>query len=112
MEPNISQERDQLHRIVEMLSAPEVHNLNEIAHAVLDPASRNLTNIPFEDEEISVEEQEAVAQADEWSKHNDLIPHEVVLAELGVSVNEWEQMGRTPLPAHLAGTGVEKNQVD
>ena len=95
-----------------MLSAPEVHNLNEIAYAMLDPASRNLTNIPFEDEEISAAEQEAVAQDDEWSKHNGPIPNEVVLAELGVSVNEWEQMGRIPLPPHLAGTVVEKNHVD
>lgn len=60
----------------------------------------------------SAAEQEAVTQADEWSKHNDPIPHEVVLAELGVSVNEWEQMGRTPLPPCLSGTGVEKHHVD
>ena len=72
-----------MHRIVEMLSAPEVRNLNEIAHAMLDPASRNFTNIPFEDEGISAAEQEAVAQADEWSKHNDPIPHEVAPCRTG-----------------------------
>ena len=38
----------------------------------------------------------AVAKADEWVKHNDSIPHEQVLAELGLSMADWEKMRREP----------------
>ena len=41
-------------------------------------------------------EAKAIAEADEWSKHNDPIPHEQVLAEFGLSVAEWEKMSGEP----------------
>ncbi|MBV8821118.1 MAG: hypothetical protein JO022_22365 [Acidobacteriaceae bacterium] len=50
-----------------------------------------------EDEEISDEEEQAVAEAREWLKHNRPIPHEEVLAALGLTTADWERMGRTPL---------------
>ena len=64
-----------------------------------DPLFRKLENAPFEDEEISDEEQRAVAEADEWLKHNQPIPHEEVLAEFGLTIADFERMGQTPLPA-------------
>ena len=41
-------------------------------------------------------EAKAIAEADEWSKHNDPIPHEQVLAEFGLSMADWEKMSREP----------------
>ena len=41
-------------------------------------------------------ETKAIAEADEWSKHNDPIPHEQVLAELGLTMADWEKMSREP----------------
>ena len=51
-----------------------------------------------EDEEISEEEQRAVADSREWLKHNPPIPHEEVLAEFGLTLDDFERTGRTPLP--------------
>jgi hypothetical protein len=39
-----------------------------------------------------------VAEAIEWSKHNKPIPLEDVLAEFGLTMADWETMGKTPLP--------------
>ncbi len=53
----------------------------------------------FLDEEgdtLSPAEAKAIAEADEWSKHNDPIPHEQVLAEFGLTMAEWEKMSREP----------------
>ena len=36
----------------------------------------------------------AIAEADEWSKRNAPIPHEQVLAELGLTMDDWEKMSR------------------
>ena len=43
-------------------------------------------------------ERKAVAEADEWLKHNQPIPHEDVLAEFGLTMADWENMGKGPLP--------------
>jgi hypothetical protein len=54
---------------------------------------------PDEDgDTLSNAERMAVAEADEWLKHNQPIPHEEVLAELGLTMADWEKMGREPMP--------------
>jgi hypothetical protein len=54
---------------------------------------------PEEDgDTLSNAERKAVAEADEWLKHNQPIPHEEVLAEFGLTMADWEKMGREPLP--------------
>jgi hypothetical protein len=47
---------------------------------------------------LSDAERRAVAEADEWLRHNRPIPHEAVLAELGLTAADWEKMGEEPLP--------------
>ena len=66
---------------------------------MLYPSSRAQVNDALEDEEIPVEEERAVAEAREWRKRNKPIPHEEVLAELGLSMGDFERMGQTPLPS-------------
>ena len=41
---------------------------------------------------LSPAEAKAIAEADEWSKHNDPIPHEQVLAEFGLTMADWERV--------------------
>jgi hypothetical protein len=45
---------------------------------------------------LSDAERKAVAEADEWLKHNQPIPHEEVLAEFGLTMADWEKMGQEP----------------
>lgn len=45
-------------------------------------------------DKLSAAEGQAVAEADEWLRHNPPIPHEEVLAEFGLSPEDWEKMGR------------------
>jgi O-succinylbenzoate synthase len=55
--------------------------------------------LPDEDgDTLSNAERQAVAEADEWLKHNQPIPHEEVLAEFGLTMADWERMGTEPLP--------------
>ncbi|HTQ56147.1 MAG TPA: hypothetical protein VMI94_16880 [Bryobacteraceae bacterium] len=54
---------------------------------------------PEEDgDTLSDAERKAVAEADEWLKHNPPIPHEEVLADCGLTMADWEKMGQEPLP--------------
>jgi hypothetical protein len=72
----------------------------EVDHTI----SQSLANAPVEDEEIGEEEEEAAARSREWLKHNRGIPHEEVLAEFGLSTEDFERMGRTPLPPEGNGS--------
>ncbi len=73
---------------------------------ILDPLSRKLANAPLEDEEISEEEGRAVVEALEWLNHNKPIPLENVLSEFGLTMADWDTMGKTPLPGENgAGNG-------
>jgi hypothetical protein len=55
--------------------------------------------LPEEDgDTLSDAERKAVAEADEWLKHNPPIPHEEVLAEFGLTTADWERMGEEPVP--------------
>ena len=52
---------------------------------------------PEEDSDtLSPAEAKAIGEADEWSKQNKPIPHEQVLAELGLTMDTWEKMSREP----------------
>ena len=49
-----------------------------------------------ESDMLSPAEAKAIAEADEWSKHNEPIPHEQVLTGLGLSLKDWEKISREP----------------
>lgn len=56
-----------------------------------------LEAFPDEDSDtLSVAEQKAIAEADEWLKHNEPILHEQVLAEFGLTVADWERISLEP----------------
>jgi hypothetical protein len=78
--------------------APE--QIAAVAHSMevmLDPLSRKLANAPAEDEEIGEDEERAVAEAKEWRQHNKPIAHEDVLADFGLTMEDFREMGRQPL---------------
>ena len=66
--------------------AAEVHLLEVMVH----------DNDSEESDTLSAAEASAIAEADEWSKHNKPIPHEQVLAEFGLSKTQWKKMSREP----------------
>jgi hypothetical protein len=56
------------------------------------------TMVSLEDRDtLSNAERKAVAEADEWLKHNLPISHEEVLAEFGLTMADWDKMGQEPL---------------
>jgi hypothetical protein len=80
------------------LAPDQVAAIVHLMESMLDLVSRKLANAPIEDEAIGQDEERDVAEAREWLKHNKSIPHEEMLAELGLSLADFERMGRTPLP--------------
>jgi len=75
-------------QLLDHLAPDQVAAVVHPMEAMLDPVSRALADAPLEDEEISAEEEQGVAEAHEWLKHNLGIPFEQVVAELGLILEE------------------------
>jgi hypothetical protein len=76
------------HELIERLAPGEVPAAIGMLESLLDPVSRAIANAPIDDEPVTKEEEKALAESREWLKHNKGIPHEQVLAELGVTQEE------------------------
>jgi hypothetical protein len=97
-QPDLVQQRQQAHALLDVLSAEKLTAVRSLLEVMAEPLARSLALAPIEDEEISEEEERAVAEAREWLKHNKPIPHEEVLADFGLTMADFERMGQTPLP--------------
>ena len=102
---NVTDEKQQLHTLVDLLAPVQVHALRGLIEVMLDPLSRKFAIAPIEDEEIGEEEESAVAESKEWLKHNKPIPHEEVLARFGLTMDDFRKLGETPLPPESRGNG-------
>jgi len=99
-----AQTKQQAHELIERMAPGQIFAVVTVMESMLDPVSRAIANAPFEDEEISDEENRAVAASKAWLKDHEPIPMEDVLAEFGLTAEDVERMGRTPLdpePRHL-----------
>jgi hypothetical protein len=83
--------KEHAHELIERLAPSQVSAVIGMLEAPLDPVSRAIANAPIDDEPLTAAEEKALNEACEWSKHNKSIPHEPVLAELGVTQEEIDQ---------------------
>ena len=70
-------DKQQIHDLVDQMTQEQLR--------AAIPLLRSMLPKPVEDEEISEAEKAAVAEADEWLKHNKPIPFEDVLADIGLA---------------------------
>jgi hypothetical protein len=96
MTNDIASEKKQAHDLIDRLPPTQLFAVVGLLEAMLDPVSRAIADAPIDQEPISVEEEKALDQAREWLKHNQPIPHEEVLAELGITQEEIERFKDRP----------------
>lgn len=78
------------HHLIEQLGPGQLAAVVHLLETMVSPEEDRDT--------LSNAERKAVAEADEWLKHNPPIQHEEVLAEFGLTAADWEKMGQEPLP--------------
>jgi hypothetical protein len=85
----IKEEKQHAHELVERLDASQLPTaVRFLEFMLLDPVARAIATAPFDDEPVTEAERQAVAEADEWLKHNKPIPFEDVLADFGLTVED------------------------
>jgi hypothetical protein len=81
--------KKQAHELIDRLRPTQVSAVVGLLEAMLEPVSHPTASI--DNEPLSPEGETALDEAREWSKHNRSIPHQQVLAELGVTQEEIER---------------------
>jgi len=89
-----AEQKQHAHELVERLDAGQLDAVVRLLEVMTDPVARAIANAPIEDEPISQEEIKALDEAREWLKHNEPVPHEQVLAELGITQEEIDRYNR------------------
>ena len=85
--------RQQAHDLIDRMALSQVNS----AVGLLDPVAHSLANAPYDDEPVSEAEANEIAAARASLARGEGIPLEEVLRDFGLSMEDWERMGRTPL---------------
>ena len=88
MNADPAQQKQQAHLMLDLLGPEKLSAVVGLLEVMLDPVARAIANAPIDDEPVTEEEEKALAESREWLKHNKGIPHEQVLAELGITQEE------------------------
>ncbi len=76
----MSDPRQHVHELVDRLDSGQLAAIGQLLEVMVHSDE--------EDEPISAEEEAAVARSKEWFKHNEGIPFEHVVAELGFAMDQ------------------------
>ncbi len=80
--------KEHAHELIERLPPIQLAAVVGLLEAMLDPVSRAIAQAPVDDALVTAEGERALAEAQEWRKHSQSIPHEQVLAEIGITQGE------------------------
>ena len=101
----VTNPKQEAHELIERLSTGQVIAAVGLFKAMLDPVSVALANAPIDDEPVSEEEARDIAEARAAATRGEVVSNEEVLAEFGLTAEDFERMGQTPLDPepHLPG---------
>ncbi len=85
MEPNLIQERQHAHDLLDLLSAEKLNVVRCLLEVMVEPLSRSLATVPVEDDEITPEVAADIDRARASLARGEGIPHTEILHEFGLS---------------------------
>ncbi len=85
------------HELIDRMVPIQVSAVVSLIETMLDPVSVALANAPYDDEPVSDEEARDIAEARAAAARGEVVFNEEVLAEFGLTTEDFERMGRTPL---------------
>jgi hypothetical protein len=85
MEPNLTQERQRAHALLDMLPDEKLNVVRNLLEVMVEPLLRSLALAPVEEEEITPETAAALDRARASLARGEGIPHDEILREFGSS---------------------------
>ncbi len=99
MEPSPQEQRLQAHILLNAVPDDEIPKVRNLLASMVDPLAVALANAPADDEPLTAEEEQALAEARKALAQEAVTPHEEILKEFGLTWEDWDRMGQTPLGA-------------
>lgn len=96
-------DKQHAHKLIESLAPSQIPAAIGMLERLLDPVSRAIANAPVDDQPITEEEVRELEEARASIARGEGIPHEEILAEFGLTPEDFERMGRTPLKPNSSG---------
>lgn len=84
MEPNLEQQRQQAHALLDILPAEKLKAVRSLLDVMVEPLARSLALAPVEEEEITPETAAALDRARESLARGEGVSHQDVLREFGL----------------------------
>src|ERR1700733_2999347 len=88
-------EKQHAHELIDRMAPGEVAAVVSLLEIMLDRLARTLASAPYDGEPVNAEEASEVEAAKASLARGQGIPHEEVLAEFGLSSEDFERLGRT-----------------
>ena len=82
------QQKQHAHGMIERLAPEKLSAVVGLLEVLLDPFDRALSTAGIDDEPVSEEERRDIEASREWFKHNQGIPFEQAVTELGFTMEE------------------------
>ena len=90
----MADEKQHAHELIEQLPPHQLSAVVGLLEVMIDPIARKLAAAPIDDEPETEAERRAVEQSKEWLRERGGkgIPHEAVLQECGLSMEDFHRM--------------------
>lgn len=85
MGPNLNQERQQAHALLDMLPAEKLNAVRVLLEVMVEPLARSLALAPVEDEEVAPATAATLDRARASLDRGEGIPHDEILREFGLN---------------------------
>ena len=95
---NLLQERQQAHALLDRLPPEQLAAVLGLPETMLHPIDRKLALAPIDDEPETEEERSAVAEAIDSLKRKGGVPMEALLADFGLTLEEFRRMADDDSP--------------
>ena len=99
-----AQSKQYAHELIERMAPRQVLAVVTVMEKMLDPVASALAKAPIDDELVSEDEAQEIAASRLAGEK--VVSHEELLAEFGLSIENFETMGRTPLPPETNRAGL------
>jgi len=99
-----TEKQQQAHQLLDQLDAGQLAAVVHLLQVMTDPVAHSLAHAPLDDEPVTEEEaREIAATRAALDRGGGIVPHEEVLAEFGLTSDDFERMGGIPLEPPKAG---------
>jgi len=98
MEPDLTEQRHNAHAFLDRLPADRLAAVCGLLESMLSPLDRKLALAPIDDEPLTPEDAAAIRAGIVSLEKNGGVPMEDVLADFGLTMDDFQKMAETPLP--------------